>query len=117
MALRAHVACEAGHDDGAVQPEQPPGPWTELRLAGYLGLSAISALRQYGPHAVAKWTSRLLEENGLIANLVEFPAVPRERARFRFQVMASHSQAQIDSAVEIFERCLNEARVLTSNAV
>lgn len=63
-----------------------------------------------GDETVAKWTSRLLEENGLIANLVEFPAVPRERARFRFQVMASHSEAQIDSAVEIFTRCLEEAR-------
>lgn len=70
-----------------------------------------------GDETVAKWTSRLLEENGLIANLVEFPAVPRERARFRFQVMASHSNEEIDAAVDIFDRCLNEARVLTSNAV
>ena len=46
--------------------------------------------------------------------LVEFPAVPRERARFRFQIMASHSDAQIDRAVDVFERCLTEARVLTS---
>jgi glycine C-acetyltransferase len=48
----------------------------------------------------------------LIANLVEFPAVPRERARFRFQIMATHSEDQIDRAVEIFERCLNKARIL-----
>lgn len=66
-----------------------------------------------GDETVAKWTSRLLEENGLIANLVEFPAVPRERARFRFQVMASHSEAQIDSAVEIFTRCLEEAKLMS----
>jgi glycine C-acetyltransferase len=67
-----------------------------------------------GDETVAKITSRLLEENGLLANLVEFPAVPRGMARFRFQIMASHSEEQIDRAVEVFERCLNEARVLTS---
>jgi glycine C-acetyltransferase len=63
-----------------------------------------------GDDAVAKWTARLLEENGLIANLVEFPAVPRGMARFRFQVMATHSTEQIDRAVETFCRCLEEAK-------
>lgn len=65
-----------------------------------------------GDETVAKQTARLLEENGLIANLVEFPAVPRERARFRFQIMATHSEAQIDRAVDVFGRCLHEARAL-----
>ena len=63
-----------------------------------------------GDETVAKITSRLLEEEGLIANLVEYPAVPRERARFRFQIMASHTEAQIDRAVEVFEGCLEKAR-------
>ncbi len=63
-----------------------------------------------GDDSVGKWTGRLLEENGLIANLVEFPAVPRERARFRFQVMATHTQQQIDRGVEVFCRCLDEAK-------
>lgn len=68
-----------------------------------------------GDETVAKITSRLLEENGLIANLVEFPAVPRGSARFRFQIMASHSEAQIDRAVDVFERCLGEARMQVSS--
>lgn len=63
-----------------------------------------------GDETVAKLTSRLLEENGLIANLVEFPAVPRERARFRFQIMASHTEEQIDRAVDVFVKCLEEAK-------
>ena len=63
-----------------------------------------------GDEKLAKWTSRALEKNGLIANLVEYPAVARGRARFRFQVMASHSAEQIDSAVEIFCESLREAR-------
>ncbi|HEX8369832.1 MAG TPA: pyridoxal phosphate-dependent aminotransferase family protein [Pyrinomonadaceae bacterium] len=63
-----------------------------------------------GDEKLAKWTSRALEQNGLIANLVEYPAVARGRARFRFQVMASHSTRQIDSAIQIFCRSLEEAR-------
>jgi glycine C-acetyltransferase len=55
-----------------------------------------------GDERLAKWTSRYLEENGLIANLVEYPAVARNRARFRFQVMASHTPEQINTAIDIF---------------
>jgi len=64
-----------------------------------------------GDEKLAKWTSCYLERNGLIANLVEFPAVARGRARFRFQVMASHTREQIEAAVEIFSRSLGEARI------
>ncbi|HYC93990.1 MAG TPA: aminotransferase class I/II-fold pyridoxal phosphate-dependent enzyme [Thermoanaerobaculia bacterium] len=63
-----------------------------------------------GSEMAARFTSRLLEEQGLIANLVEYPAVPRDRARFRFQIMASHTEEQIDRAVEVFERCLSGVR-------
>ncbi|HEY9231804.1 MAG TPA: aminotransferase class I/II-fold pyridoxal phosphate-dependent enzyme, partial [Blastocatellia bacterium] len=63
-----------------------------------------------GDERVAKWTSRFLEENGLIANLVEFPAVARNRARFRFQVMASHTAEQINAAIDIFCRSMEAAQ-------
>jgi len=64
-----------------------------------------------GDEKLAKWTSRALEENGLIANLVEYPAVARGSVRFRFQVTASHSSEQIDAAVKIFCQSLEEARL------
>ena len=54
--------------------------------------------------------SRSLETNGLIANMVEYPAVARGRARFRFQVMATHTPEQNDAAARIFRRSLSEAR-------
>jgi glycine C-acetyltransferase len=63
-----------------------------------------------GDERLAKWTSLFLERHGLIANLVEYPAVARNRARFRFQVMASHAPEQIDTAIEIFCRSLTDAR-------
>jgi glycine C-acetyltransferase len=63
-----------------------------------------------GDERLAKWTGRALEENGLIANLVEYPAVARGKARFRFQVMASHTPEQIDCGVSTFRRALAAAR-------
>jgi 7-keto-8-aminopelargonate synthetase-like enzyme len=63
-----------------------------------------------GDERLAKLTARALEANGLIANMVEYPAVARGRARFRFQVMATHTPEQIDTATCIFRRSLAEAR-------
>lgn len=84
----------------------------EARGIECLGMPSNVVPVMCGDETVAKFTGRLLEENGLIANLVEYPAVPRERARFRFQVMPSHTDAQIDRAVEVFAACLDEARAM-----
>ena len=84
----------------------------EMRGIECLGMPSNVVPVMCGDETVAKFTGRLLEENGLIANLVEYPAVPRERARFRFQVMPSHTNAQIDRAVEVFASCLEEARAM-----
>ncbi len=65
-----------------------------------------------GDETLAKWTSCFMEKNGLIANLVEFPAVPRGKARFRFQVMASHTEEQIELAVETFCQSMEQGRAM-----
>ena len=78
---------------------------------------AINALQQNGfqtdgdPHAIipvvigAEKTARLiareLEERQLVVNLVEFPAVPRGRAILRFLLNTTHTETDIDRAVEI----------------
>ena len=67
-----------------------------------------------GDERLAKWTSRFLEEKGLIANLVEYPAVARGRARFRFQVMASHTPEQIDTAIDIFSDAMAAAHKMVT---
>ena len=54
-----------------------------------------------GDEKIARLTSKHLTSNGLLANLVEFPAVARGKARFRFQVMANHQSDAIDRAAEI----------------
>jgi glycine C-acetyltransferase len=47
---------------------------------------------------------------GLVANLVEFPAVPKGAARIRMQVMANHSEQNISDAVEILRAAKTEAK-------
>lgn len=60
--------------------------------------SAIVCVKM-GSEALARLTGRRLPSQGMLANLVEFPAVPKGQARFRLQVMANHSQHDIVDAV------------------
>jgi len=62
-----------------------------------------------GQEAAARLTARYLLESRLLANLVEFPAVPRGKARFRFQIMANHRQADIVEAARMFGECARKA--------
>ena len=61
--------------------------------------SAIVAVKT-GDEALARMTARALPEKGLISNLVEFPAVGKGLARFRLQVMAGHTDAEITAAAD-----------------
>jgi len=77
----------------------------QIRVRGmdvYGDPSAIVAVKS-GDEALARVTARALPELGLISNLVEFPAVAKGQARFRLQVMAGHSEAEITAAAERME--------------
>jgi glycine C-acetyltransferase len=100
----------------------------ELRGAGfdvYGDPSAIVCVRM-GSESLARLVGRRLPELGLIANLVEFPAVPKGQARFRMQVMAKHSPQNITDAVQRLRTAfdagsqelslLNDAPVLKASA-
>ena len=52
-----------------------------------------------GSEGLARLVARRLPEGGLIANLVEFPNVPKNQARLRLQVMANHTDDNIRDAV------------------
>jgi 7-keto-8-aminopelargonate synthetase-like enzyme len=84
-----------------------------LRVGGYA--SPICPV-YVGAEPLARLTARGLVREGLIANLVEFPAVPRGQARFRFQVMASHSPEQIQQAAVIMARVRAEADSIQTNS-
>lgn len=80
--------------------------------------SAIVCVKM-GSEALARLVSRRLPAAGLIANLVEFPAVPKGQARFRMQVMANHTDQNIRDAVsalrEAFEAGRAEFEWINSN--
>lgn len=53
-----------------------------------------------GTERLARLVAEVLPVHGLIANLVEYPAVGKGVARFRLQVMASHQAADLESAAD-----------------
>lgn len=71
---------------------------TEAGLSYYGDPSAIVAVKM-GTEGLARLVGRRLPELGLLANLVEYPAVGKGAARFRLQVMAGHSARNIEDAV------------------
>lgn len=46
---------------------------------------------------------RYLHDNGVYANLVLFPAVPKELSRIRISLMANHEKKHLDRALELLE--------------
>ncbi len=62
-----------------------------------------------GLEGVGRFAARQLSELGGIANLVEYPAVPQGGARFRFQVMASHTTDDIDLVVQRLSKAMRDA--------
>jgi 7-keto-8-aminopelargonate synthetase-like enzyme len=72
---------------------------TAAGLEYYGEPSAIVAVKM-GSEALARLVSRRLPDLGLLANLVEYPAVAKGAARFRLQVMANHSSENIARAVD-----------------
>jgi glycine C-acetyltransferase len=70
--------------------------------------SAIVAVKM-GNEAIARLVARQLTILGLVANLVEYPAVPKGAARFRLQVMANHNAQQITQAVACMKAAFVDA--------
>lgn len=70
--------------------------------------SAIVCVKM-GSEALARLVSRRLPALGMLANLVEFPAVPKGQARFRLQVMANHTQHDIVDAVHRLSTAVADA--------
>jgi glycine C-acetyltransferase len=85
----------------------------KLREAGfdYYGDPSAIVCVKMGSEALARIVSKRPPELGLIANLVEFPAVPKGAARIRMRVMANHSPKNIADAVRILATARAEAEL------
>ena len=82
----------------------------EADLDYYGDPSAIVCVKM-GTEGLARLVSKQLVELGLIANLVEFPAVPKGAARIRMQVMANHSAQNIAQAVQVLKTARQQAEL------
>lgn len=84
-----------------------------LREAGldYYGDPSAIVCVKMGTEGLARLVSKQLPEFGLIANLVEFPAVPKGSARIRMQVMANHSAENIAVAVQFLKNAKARAEL------
>jgi 7-keto-8-aminopelargonate synthetase-like enzyme len=65
-----------------------------------------------GRDDVARTAARLLAKAGVITNLIEFPAVSRATARFRLQVMSTHTRQACETAAARVADAIAEARAL-----
>ncbi|WP_394620092.1 aminotransferase class I/II-fold pyridoxal phosphate-dependent enzyme [Lentzea sp. JNUCC 0626] len=63
-----------------------------------------------GTPAVSRLAWRLAEERGVIISPVEYPAVPRNQARYRLQLMADHADADLLRAAAVIADSLAQAR-------
>ncbi|HEX5282399.1 MAG TPA: aminotransferase class I/II-fold pyridoxal phosphate-dependent enzyme [Micropepsaceae bacterium] len=70
--------------------------------------SAIVSIK-IDDEAFARVVSQRLAASGVIANLVEYPAVVRGSALFRLQVMAKHTRAHIDRFLSALRPALDES--------
>jgi glycine C-acetyltransferase len=87
------------------------GPKSALKRTGCQVVGDPSAIVcvKVGTERVARLVSRQLPDLGLLAKLVEYPAVSKGAARFRMQVMAKHSPQHIADAVARLHRAFDEA--------
>jgi glycine C-acetyltransferase len=51
-----------------------------------------------GPEDLARLMARDMTDKKVLANMAEFPAVPKGKSIFRFQIMSTHRAEQINEA-------------------
>ena len=76
-----------------------------LRQLGFTcGTGEVPIISIQAPDALIGATMHYaLLQSGVLTNMVLYPAVPKGEALLRVSVMASHSQAQLDQALTLFE--------------
>lgn len=70
-----------------------------------------------GEERVAAVAAKMISDRGVLANLVEYPAVPLGKARFRMQAMATHTVAQAQQAADVVAGAVRFAESLFGSPV
>jgi glycine C-acetyltransferase len=65
----------------------------------------------FGDAVVAANLAKAMFNNGVYVTAFSFPVVPKERARIRVQLSASHSEQDIDKCIEAFKTSRSECSI------
>ena len=107
------AACLAAFDVLEQEPERIQNLWNNTKYfkAGLTSSGFDTGMSEtpitpviVGEPKLAHELSRLLFEEGVLATGIGFPTVPKGRARVRTIVTATHTQQELDRALEAFRR-------------
>ena len=65
-----------------------------------------------GEESFGRLITRENTKRGLLVNLAEFPAVPKGKSIFRFQLMGTHLEGQITEAIEVLKSSRKDAELI-----
>jgi glycine C-acetyltransferase len=117
------AACLAAFDVLEQEPERIDALWANTRYfkegltdAGFdTGISETPITPVIvGDAAKAHALSRELFAEGVLATGIGFPTVPKGKARVRTIVTATHTQAELDRALEVFRKVGRKLGILSS---
>lgn len=85
-----------------------------MRSAGFDLMNSVTPIVpvRVGEAAQAGLFSRRLFEEGVFAQAIGYPTVPRDRARLRVMMSATHTEEDLDFALEAFQRVGRELALL-----
>ena len=86
----------------------------EIQALGYEiknGVHPITPIMLYDAHIAKKLSELLLEKNIYVVSF-SYPVVPKNQARIRVQISASHNQDQLDYALESFYKSGKELNII-----
>ncbi len=86
----------------------------EIQSIGYEikeGVHPITPIMLYDAHVAKKLSEKLLKNNIYVISF-SYPVVPKDKARIRVQISASHTQENIDYALEWFYKSGKELNII-----
>jgi len=78
----------------------------------FLGNPSPIVIVMIGDELFCRILVRLLLDNNVIVNGIEFPIVPMGKARLRLQLQAIHTKEHLDTFLEKLENCSGKAKAL-----
>jgi len=90
---------------------------TKLQAKGYevLGIPSPIVILILGDEVFCRIVVRLMLDNNVIVNGIEFPIVAKGKARLRLQLQATHTREHLNTFLEKLESCSAKALTLMDN--